>query len=65
MLNLENGQVSTMSKINMKFNYRDSILKQNNNKYFLIKAKFDLSKKIEKYNNYIDNIDFRKNKQPE
>jgi UDP-N-acetylenolpyruvoylglucosamine reductase len=65
MLNLENGQVSTMSKINMKFNYRDSILKQNNNKYFLIKAKFDLSKKIEKYNNNIDNIDFRKNKQPE
>jgi len=65
VLNLENGQVSNMSKIDMKFNYRTSVLKQNDSKYFLIKAKFNLSKKIEKYHSDIDNIDFRENKQPQ
>jgi UDP-N-acetylenolpyruvoylglucosamine reductase len=48
----------------MKFNYRTSVLKQNDSKYFLIKAKFNLSKKIEKYHSDVDNIDFRENKQP-
>jgi len=48
----------------MVFNYRTSILKQNNNKYFLIDISFDLSTKIEKYHSYVDNIDFRENKQP-
>ena len=32
--------------------------------FFLVKVYFDLSKKIEKYHSDIDNIDFRKNKQP-
>ena len=62
--NTENGQVSTLSKKDMKFSYRNSILKENWSKYFLIKSYFDLSKKIEKYHSDVDNIDFRKNKQP-
>jgi len=64
LLNLENGQVSTLSNIDMNFAYRTSILKQNNNKYFLIKVKFDLSNIKEKYSSKVDNIDFRENKQP-
>jgi len=48
----------------MNFAYRTSILKQNNNKYFLIKVKFDLSNIKEKYSSKVDNIDFRENKQP-
>jgi UDP-N-acetylenolpyruvoylglucosamine reductase len=48
----------------MNFLYRSSILKENNNKYFLISVIFDLSKKIEKYSSIVDNIDFRQNKQP-
>jgi len=48
----------------MNFNYRTSILKQNNNKYFLIEAVFDLSIKHEKYHSDVDNIYFRENKQP-
>jgi len=48
----------------MLFDYRTSILKQNNNRYFLIDTDFDLSKKIEKYSSKVDNIDFRENKQP-
>jgi len=62
--NTENGQVSTLSKKDMNFSYRNSILKENWSKYFLIKSYFDLSKKIEKYHSDVDNIDFRKNKQP-
>jgi UDP-N-acetylmuramate dehydrogenase len=53
-----------MSKKDMKFSYRTSVLKENNNKYFLVKSKFDLSTKVEKYHSDVDNIDFRENKQP-
>jgi UDP-N-acetylenolpyruvoylglucosamine reductase len=53
-----------MSKEKMLFNYRTSILKEQNNKYFLIEVIFDLSTKVEKYSSNIDNIDFRENKQP-
>jgi len=53
-----------LSTKDMNFNYRTSILKQNNNKYFLIEAVFDLSIKREKYHSDVDNIDFRENKQP-
>ncbi len=63
VLDLENGQVSTLLKNDMNFKYRDSILKQER-KYFIISAIFDLSKKVEKYHSDIDNIDFRENKQP-
>jgi UDP-N-acetylenolpyruvoylglucosamine reductase len=48
----------------MDFSYRNSILKQNNSKYFLIKAYFDLSEKKEKYHSDVDNIYFREHKQP-
>jgi UDP-N-acetylenolpyruvoylglucosamine reductase len=47
----------------MNFSYRSSILKETS-RYFLIKAKFDLSKKIEKYHSDVDNIYFREHKQP-
>ena len=32
--------------------------------FFLLQAFFDLSKVVEKYQSDVDNIDFRKNKQP-
>jgi UDP-N-acetylenolpyruvoylglucosamine reductase len=48
----------------MRFSYRNSIFKELNNKYFIISARFDLSKKIEKYHSDIDNLDFRENMQP-
>jgi UDP-N-acetylenolpyruvoylglucosamine reductase len=57
-------KIEILSKKDMLFNYRTSILKQNNNKYFLIDTTFDLSTKIEKYHSEVDNIDFRENKQP-
>lgn len=63
VLNLETGQIELLSKIDMDFSYRRSILKQTG-KYFIIKAIFDLSEKIEKYHSDVDNIDFRENKQP-
>ena len=64
VLDIESGQVSILSKKDMLFSYRNSILKENWNKYFLIKAYFDLSKKIEKYHSSVDNIEFRQNRQP-
>jgi len=64
VLDIENWHIFTLSKKEMNFSYRSSILKENWSKYFLIKTYFNLSKKIEKYYSDIDNIDFRKNKQP-
>lgn len=52
-----------LSKEEMNFSYRSSILKETN-KYFLLKTRFDLSKKIEKYHSNVDNIYFREHKQP-
>lgn len=62
--NLSTWKIEVLSKKDMKFDYRTSILKQNNNKYFLIDTTFDLSTKIEKYHSDVDNINFRENKQP-
>ncbi len=62
--NLSTWIIEKLSKTEMLFNYRTSILKQNNNKYFLLNIIFDLSTKIEKYHSDVDNIDFRENKQP-
>ena len=59
-------EVKTLSKKDMKFSYRNSILKQNKN-LFLLRAWFDLSKKIEKYEfnwTLADILNFRINKQP-
>ena len=64
ILVIESGQVSTLSRQDMNFSYRSSILKENWNRQLLIKAYFDLSKKVEKYHSDVDNIDFRENKQP-
>jgi UDP-N-acetylmuramate dehydrogenase len=63
VMDLDNGQVSTIEKKDMNFEYRNSLLKKEK-KYFLISAVFDLSEKIEKYHSEVDNIDFRENKQP-
>ncbi|MBB1565264.1 UDP-N-acetylmuramate dehydrogenase [Candidatus Gracilibacteria bacterium] len=62
-LNLRTGQIEKLSKSDCDFSYRNSIFKKTG-KYFIIKAKFDLSKKVEKYSSDVDNIDFRQNKQP-
>ena len=64
VLDLSTWKIEKLSTKEMNFTYRSSILKEKNNKYFLIKSVFDLSTKIEKYHSYVDNIDFRKNKQP-
>lgn len=62
--NLSTWKIEILSTKDMNFNYRTSVLKQNNNKYFLIDTTFNLSTKIEKYHSDVDNIDFRENKQP-
>ncbi len=64
IFDLKTKKIKYFYKKNMKFSYRNSILKEKDSRYFLISAKFDLSKKIEKYHSNIDNIDFRENKQP-
>lgn len=60
----ETWQIIKISKINMQFDYRSSLIKDSKNRYFIIKVRFDLSQKIEKYHSDVDNIDFRENKQP-
>ncbi len=62
--NLSTWSIDILSKKDMNFSYRSSILKEEWSNYFLIKAVFDLSKKIEKYHSDIDNIYFRENRQP-
>lgn len=64
VLNLLTWQREILKKEDMNFSYRSSLLKENEGKYFLVKVRFDLSKKIEKYHSDVDNIDFRENKQP-
>lgn len=61
--NLETGAIETLSKEQSDFWYRNSIFKQTE-KYFIIKAKFDLSQLQEKYSSDVDNIKFRKEIQP-
>ncbi len=57
------GKRRILEKNDMKFWYRSSIIKEKE-RFFLVKARFDLSKKVEKYHSEVDNIDFRENKQP-
>jgi UDP-N-acetylmuramate dehydrogenase len=47
----------------MKFSYRSSLLKETD-RFFLIRARFDLSQKIEKYHSEVDVHHFRNNQQP-
>ncbi|MDD3302526.1 MAG: UDP-N-acetylmuramate dehydrogenase [Candidatus Gracilibacteria bacterium] len=63
VLDLESGIIETLNKEQVSFSYRSSIFKETK-KYFIIKTKFDLNEKIEKYSSDVDNIDFRENKQP-
>jgi len=64
ILNLDTLEIEIFNKKQIQFSYRNSILKENLNKYFLIKARFDLSKKQEKYHSNVDNVYFRKTVQP-
>lgn len=63
VFNLESGHLEILSKIDMNFSYRSSIIKETS-KYFLVSARFDLSKKVEKYSSDVDNIKFRIDSQP-
>jgi len=61
--NLSTWEIVIFNKDNSNFTYRNSIFKETS-KYFIIKVKFDLSKKIEKYHSITDNIKFRQEIQP-
>ncbi len=63
VLELDTWNILNISKNEMNFDYRSSIIK-NTNKYFIISAKFDLSTLKEKYSSEVDNIYFREHKQP-
>ena len=60
---LTTWEIKKFSKENAQFSYRSSIFKETW-KYFIIKAKFDLSSLIEKYSSDVDNIKFREEVQP-
>ena len=47
----------------MRFSYRNSRLKEEK-KYCILRARFDLSEKREKYSSEVDNIKFREEIQP-
>lgn len=61
--NIIDKGVSTLTKSDLKFDYRTSILKQEK-KLLCLSAVFDLSTIIEKYSSDVDNIYFREHKQP-
>ena len=63
VLDLDNWNIIFFDKDQMKFDYRNSIIKKTG-KYFIIKVKFDLTNLIEKYSSDIDNLYFREYKQP-
>ena len=65
VLDLKDLKIKTLDKKSAKFSYRNSIFK--NWEYIVLKAKFDLSWKNEKYSfdwNLDDILNFRLNKQP-
>lgn len=61
---IDNNVYKKLSKEEMKFSYRSSILKEGYSNYFIVYAVFDLSKVVEKYSSDTDNIYFREHKQP-
>lgn len=63
VLNLNNWKINIFGIDDMKFSYRSSVIKEQE-KYFIISVKFDLSKKVEKYSSDVDNIYFREVRQP-
>ena len=64
VINVQTWEKKILQKSDMRFSYRTSVLKEQEWTWFLIRAQFDLSKKVEKYHSDVDNIDFRQNKQP-
>ena len=64
VIDIESGQRLFLSKEDMGFSYRNSLLQKKEGQFFCIKVWFDLSTKVEKYHSNVDNIDFRENKQP-
>jgi UDP-N-acetylmuramate dehydrogenase len=61
--NKETGTIETLDKDKVEFWYRTSIFKQTE-KYFILKATFDLSYKKEKYSSDVDVLHFRNEIQP-
>ena len=64
VVDMSTWEIENLSKKQMNFSYRNSILKEKKAKYFIISIEFDLSKKIEKYHSDVDNIYFREHQQP-
>lgn len=64
LYNMHSWQIEFLNKSGMDFWYRTSYIKENSNKYFIISAKFDLSRVEEKYSTDIDIQKFRKERQP-
>jgi len=62
--NLESWETEIWTPSEMSFSYRNTKLKANDGKYFIISLQFDLSEKKEKYHSDVDNIYFREHKQP-
>lgn len=62
-LKLDNLEVVHLSRMNMDFEYRSSILKKTKN-YLFLSGVFDLNHFEEKYSSDVDNIYFREHKQP-
>lgn len=63
VFNITTQKLEILYKKHMDFSYRSSKLKKEKN-FILLNAWFDLSKKEEKYHSDVDNIYFRKYKQP-
>ena len=64
VLNISTWEVSVFTARDMQFEYRSSRIKKNNGKFCILKARFDLSQKREKYSSDVDNIYFREHQQP-
>jgi len=64
IIDLKKSKLETLSLDDMDFSYRSSILKKKFPRYFLVRVRFDLSQKREKYHSDVDNIYFREHKQP-
>lgn len=64
VVDLKKWKLKTFDLEDMKFSYRSSIIKEKFPRYFLVRIRFDLSHKREKYHSDVDNIYFREHKQP-
>ncbi len=64
VIDLKKWKLKKFGIDDMDFSYRSSILKKKFPRYFLVRVRFDLSEKKEKYHSDVDNIYFREHKQP-